>query len=212
MKNMPPVVSRLAVSATLLALSLPSLAVEITYQGSTSGSFTDATTANFLHFTGASFGPGLTSGGSAFLTDLGTFSITLPSANPGITATGSFNLDVTFTMPSGANSATPIVASVAGTINKNNANNVLFDFGPGQTINFSSSDGSGSFLFAVNDVSFPNTSGAGAERMLTGWISNAVFNPTSVSPVSTQVPEPGSLALLGLGLAGLGLARRRTAS
>ena len=212
MKNMPRVVSRLAVSATLLALSLPSLAVEITYQGSTSGSFTDATTANFLHFTGASFGPGLTSGGSAFLTDLGTFSITLPSANPGITATGSFNLDVTFTMPSGANSATPIVASVAGTINKNNANNVLFDFGPGQTINFSSSDGSGSFLFAVNDVSFPNTSGAGAERMLTGWISNAVFNPTSVSPVSTQVPEPGSLALLGLGLAGLGLARRRTAS
>lgn len=210
MKNMTRVVGKLAVTTTLLAIALPSGAVEISYQGSTSGSFSDATTANFLHFTGSSFGPGVTSGGSALLADLGTFSVSLPSANPAITATGSFNLDVTFTLPSGTNPANPIVASVAGTINKNQANNVLFDFGPGQTITFSSAEGSGSFFFTVNDVVFANGSGTGAQQTLTGWISNAIFNTTNASPVS-QVPEPGSLALLVLGLAGLGVGRRRKA-
>jgi hypothetical protein len=211
---MTPVVGKLAVSALLLAFALPSNAVEISYQGSTSGSFSDPATANFLHFTGASFGPGITSGGSAALADLGTFAITLPSANPGITLTGAFNLDVFFTMPVGANSANPIVATVAGTVNKNNANNVIFDFGPGQTINFSSLDGSGSFFFTVNDLIFPNSSGSGTQHTLTGSISSAIFNPATAGPVSTptQVAEPGTFALLGLGLMGLALGRRRKAA
>jgi len=57
-------------------------------------------------------------------------------------------------------------------------------------------------------------SGAGASSAFIQWgtdwnvgIDNIVFNVTS----DKSVPEPGTLALLGLGLAGLGLTRRRKA-
>jgi hypothetical protein len=52
---------------------------------------------------------------------------------------------------------------------------------------------------------FWDDSGAGPDDNHDDMIIRAVFNPT------TSVPEPGTLALFGLGLLGIGLARRKKA-
>jgi hypothetical protein len=43
----------------------------------------------------------------------------------------------------------------------------------------------------------------------TEQFDNISFNPAIISVPAASVPEPGTFALLGLGLAGLGFARRR---
>ena len=50
------------------------------------------------------------------------------------------------------------------------------------------------------------------EPMAQTWNRTAVFGNELAHVILTKVPEPGTLALFGLGLAGLGLARRRKAA
>ena len=204
-------VYRLVLPVILTTCALRMTADEMPFQGSTSGSFTDSTTATVVGFVGANFGPSVTSGGNATLSNLGTFSILDLSvlANTIGTNLGNFDLTVIFTIPDGANPSNPIVADVTGTINNNNANNLTIDFGPGQTVNFTGTDGSGSFLLTINDVAFANGSNTQSSLLLTGSISEAVFTP-GTNPTST-VPEPSSISLLSTVAltAGFTLYRRR---
>jgi hypothetical protein len=44
------------------------------------------------------------------------------------------------------------------------------------------------------------------------WFENVIRTSGAIATFDAQLPEPGTLALLGIGVAGLGLSRRRLAA
>jgi hypothetical protein len=195
MKNFSTMLKPFAMSIALLAIFAAGQTIAkadpVTVSGTSSGTIT-GTAANFLSFTGNTF-TATTAGGVGSFSGadrIGTF--TLLSTAGETPVNGTFNLNLTFTTPSGINGgqSTTYTATVSGTISTPNVGGVSIVFNnPVQTFTFANANGSGSFSVTLPNIFVQSGETANLTAGLTGN--------------QTAVPEPATMILLGTGLAGV---------
>lgn len=168
---------------------------EVTLTGSTTGGHA----VPGLTFTGTQFFTGTTALGIGSLSganSLGTFSL---NTGPLAAIGGGFQLDITFTAPSGilGGQGATYVATIVGSISPNvdqGGVNVHF-LNPTQTFTFNDGVNTGSFSLTVADL-FVQT---GRSARLTAGFTGE----------QAPIPEPATLLLLGSGVTGVAMKLRQ---
>ena len=174
--------------------------------GNALGSFTSPLPG--LSFSGTTFNTTTNLAGNSFGVNMGTFSLQTPCLLCVGAGSTNFNATVNIATPTGTTPGSQTQqARVTGV--------VLFGLGavsvnfntPAMNFAYSNSAGSGSFTISLRNLSLTDwVGGLPSTAALRADITNAVFNP---GQISNAAPEPSSIALLLIVVAGVGYSLKR---